>query len=294
MSGLGEEQRDDGGKGLGRRQWAHGITTALPMFTISTFSGVGRPSMACADEDGSSVGAPPSTDVGETVAPAPAPFTFADGFPAETTVPYKGKGLPLKKFRAKVTLVVNTKTDDPEGTRQLPALAYLSTKYAPRGLRVLAFPTDQGWYEPEVSDIVRLRALQTYGFGAFPNAVVFDKVDLLGKTAHPLYQYLMSNLRNPNGRAAVSLNFEKFLLDATGKPVRRYPRKYDGYQIEKDVDALINGEPLPDESDEFVTAWKDAERESIKSEYAFRVGYNLYIQNSASSDWAGIASDGFR
>jgi len=56
-------------------------------------------------------------------------------------------------------------------------------------------------------------------------------VDLLGKTAHPLYSYLMNTLRNPNGRAAVSLNFEKFLLDETGLPVRRYPRKYDGYQV---------------------------------------------------------------
>ena len=53
------------------------------------------------------------------------------------------------------------------------------------------------------------------------------QVDLLGKTAHPLYSYLMNTLRNPNGRAAVSLNFEKFLLDETGQPVRRYPRKYD-------------------------------------------------------------------
>jgi glutathione peroxidase len=56
-------------------------------------------------------------------------------------------------------------------------------------------------------------------------------VDLLGKTAHPLYLYLMSALKNPNGRAAVSLNFEKFLLDETGQPVRRYPRKFDGYQV---------------------------------------------------------------
>ena len=38
------------------------------------------------------------------------------------------------------------------------------------------FCSIQGWYEPEVSDIVRIRALQTHGFGAFPIAVVFDKV----------------------------------------------------------------------------------------------------------------------
>jgi len=51
--------------------------------------------------------------------------------------------LPLKRFRAKATVVVNIKTDDPESTRQLPALAYLSNKYAKDGLRVLAFPTEQ-------------------------------------------------------------------------------------------------------------------------------------------------------
>ena len=171
-------------------------------------------------------------------------------------MPYKGKDLPLKRFRSKATVVVNVKTDDPEGTRQLPSLAYLGKKYQEAGLRVLAFPTDQGWYEPEVSEIVRLRALQSHGFGAFPFAVVFDKVDILGATAHPLYKYMMGSLRNPNGRAAVSLNFEKFLLDESGRPVRRYPRKYTGYQMERDVEALLAGAPLPAESDEFLVAWK--------------------------------------
>ena len=66
-------------------------------------------------------------------------------------MPYKGKQLPLRKFKARATLVVNIKNDDPEGIRQMPSLAYLNGKYASDGLRVLAFPTDQGWYEPEVS-----------------------------------------------------------------------------------------------------------------------------------------------
>lgn len=39
-------------------------------------------------------------------------------------------------------------------------------------------------------------------------------------------QYLTKALPNPNGRAVISLNFEKFLLDASGRPLRRYPRKY--------------------------------------------------------------------
>ena len=48
--------------------------------------------------------------------------------------------------------------------------------------------------------------------------------------------------------------------------------------MERDVEALLSGKPLPEESDAFLTAWKDAEREAIKSEYSFRSGYNVYKQ----------------
>jgi glutathione peroxidase-family protein len=33
-------------------------------------------------------------------------------------------------------------------------------------------------------------------------------------------------LPTPAGGARIGLNYEKFLLDHTGKPLRRYPRKY--------------------------------------------------------------------
>ena len=61
-----------------------------------------------------------------------------------------------------------------------------------------------------------------------------------------------------------------------------YPRKYSGFQMERDVEALLAGKPLPEESDTFLTAWKDAEREAIKSEYSFRSGYNVYKQVRAA------------
>jgi len=120
-------RRDDGDaneKLFGRRQWAVGL------------AGLGLTAQtAKAAEDSTSAPA------AQTVAPAPA--VWAKGFPSEVVVPYKGSELPLKRFRAKATVVVNIKTDDPESTRQLPALAYLSNKYAKDGLRVLAFPTEQ-------------------------------------------------------------------------------------------------------------------------------------------------------
>ena len=150
-------------------------TEAEKAATLATSGeGAATPSSVAATEEGpdgmTSVSPPPTS-------PASATFSFADGFPEDATVPYKGKELPLRKFRAKATVIVNIKNDDPEGIRQMPALAYLNTKYASKGLRILAFPTDQGWYEPEVAETVRVRCLQQYGFGQFPYSVVFDKVD---------------------------------------------------------------------------------------------------------------------
>ena len=76
------------------------------------------------------------------------------------------------------------------------------------GLRVWAVPTEQGYYEPDVSELVRAKAYQQFGFGTYPTAVVFDKIDVVGSTRHPLYSYLAS-FPDPNGVGRLSLNFEK-------------------------------------------------------------------------------------
>ena len=53
--------------------------------------------------------------------------------------------------------------DDPITNQQLPSLRALGDKFALDGLRILAFPTDQGYYEPDVSEMVRLKAFQVCG-----------------------------------------------------------------------------------------------------------------------------------
>ena len=111
---------------------------------------------------------------------------------------------------------------------------------------------------------------------------------------HVLPQYLTSTLANPNGVSRITLNFEKFLLDEDFRPVRRYPRLYDGYEMERDVAALLAGDQLPAATTQLVAAWDAAEREAIKSEYAYRANYNVYDQDEASTDWTGLAKAGFR
>ena len=75
----------------------------------------------------------------------------------------------------------------------------------------------QGWFEPDDDETCRAKAKEFWGFGEFPKAVVFDKIDLLGPSAHPLYAEITKYLPTPNGYGRITMNYEKFLLDANGK-----------------------------------------------------------------------------
>ena len=122
-----------------------------------------------------------------------------------------------------------------------------------------------------------------YDFGRFPSAVVFDKADLLGTNQQPLYKWLTETQPNPWGVNRIVFNYEKFLLDANGQPLRRYPRRFPIALMAPDVEAVLAGQPLPEPSARLVKAWEDAKREAIKSEYAFKPGLNYYATGSPAS-----------
>lgn len=193
-------------------------------------------------------------------------------------LPYNHENLELRRFigNNKATILFNMKIDDSQTQLQFPSLAEIYRKYKKEGLGVLAFPSEQGWFEPDDDETIREKSKVYYNFGDPPQCAVFDKIDFLGPSAHPLYNALTKNFPTPNGYGRITLNYEKFLLDADGKPVRRYPRKYSAYDMEKDIQALIAGEPLPEETEAFKKAWREAKREAVKSEYAFRYNLNYY------------------
>ena len=103
------------------------------------------------------------------------PATTARGRRSRHRLPFKGKEVPLAKFQGKAHLVVNIKMDDPVAGANFNAMRYVASTYP--DLRVWAVPTEQGYYEPDVSELVRAKAYQQFGFGTYPTAVVFDKVD---------------------------------------------------------------------------------------------------------------------
>ena len=194
-------------------------------------------------------------------------------------LPYQRENLSLGQFLGKASIVFNMKLDDPQTITQYPNLVEIYDKYKDQGLAMLCFPSEQGYFEPDDDETCRAKSKEYFKFGDWPEGkgTVFDKVDFIGPSAHPLYQALTSDLQTPNGYGRITLNYEKFLLDADGRPLRRYPRKYPASSMEADIEAALKGDPLPEETPMFQKMWREAKREAVKSEYAFRLNYNYYV-----------------
>jgi glutathione peroxidase len=118
----------------------------------------------------------------------------------------------LCQYTGKVLLVVNTASYC-GFTPQYEGLEALHTKYAPRGLVVLGFPSND--FKQEDADARKIADLcfNTYGV-KFP---MFTTVAVRGKEAHPLF----AQLAQATGQAP-AWNFNKYLVGRDGKPVAHF------------------------------------------------------------------------
>lgn len=182
--------------------------------------------------------------------------------------------------RVKAILVVNMKQDDPVARKDIPELIAMATKYGKNGeFVVMLTPTDQGYYEPDTSALIRLKLTSEYGYGINPATTLTDKMNLLGTGADPFWRWLEGNCRTPSGLGRIEANFEKFLLDGkTGLPVRRYPRKYMPYDIRDDIEALLAGRSVPPAGANFREEWRMAANDAERDTYRFQKGLNVFDQ----------------
>lgn len=128
-----------------------------------------------------------------------------------------GKLLSMTDYAGKVILVVNTASHC-GFTPQYGGLETLYKKYAAQGLVVLGFPCNQfGKQEPGGADEIAQTCHINYGV-SFP---VFEKVEVNGTAAHPLFRYLKSELPGLLG-GRIMWNFTKFLIGRDGKPLTRF------------------------------------------------------------------------
>jgi glutathione peroxidase len=136
-----------------------------------------------------------------------APLTLIDG--TETT---------FADYRGKTVLVVNVASKC-GFTPQYAGLEALYDRFKDEGLVVLGLPCNQfmGQEPGGASDIAEFCQL-TYGV-TFP---MTDKVDVRGKHQHPLYAQL-TKFKTGILPGMIKWNFEKFLVNAEGEIVDRFP-----------------------------------------------------------------------
>ncbi len=148
-----------------------------------------------------------------------------------------GGGAPvsLESYTGKVLLIVNTASEC-GFTPQYAGLQKLYDDYGARGLAVLGFPCNQfGKQEP--GDAVQIGSFCEKNYGVtFP---MFDKIDVNGANAHPLYRWLTGEAPGLLGLEAIKWNFTKFLVDRNGKVVKRYAPVTKPEAIAADIDKLL-------------------------------------------------------
>lgn len=165
---------------------------------------------------------------------------------AEIGVDMLGKNEPIGKYLGKkATLIVNVASQCAL-TPQYEGLVGLYDKYNKDGLEILAFSSNQfGGQEPKEVEEVRKDMLAQYNV-KFP---IFDKVDVNGGSSAVIYKIIKENkeIRQNNEKdlKKISWNFEKFLIDADGVPVRRYRPGTLPEDLNKDITSLISTGKVP-------------------------------------------------
>jgi len=146
-----------------------------------------------------------------------------------------GETVSLDKYRDKVLLIVNTASEC-GFTPQYKGLQDLYERYASRGSEVLGFPCNQfGKQEP--GDAAQIGSFCETNYGVtFP---MFEKIEVNGANAHPLYKYLTEKEPGVLGIEAIKWNFTKFLVDRQGNIVKRFAPITKPESITDDVEKLL-------------------------------------------------------
>ena len=145
-----------------------------------------------------------------------------------------GEDIALKRYEGQVLLIVNTASKC-GFTPQYEGLEALHRELSPRGFAVLGFPCNQfGGQEPGNAEQIEQFCSREYDV-SFP---MFEKIDVNGFSAHPLYNYLKREKSGLLG-SSIKWNFTKFLVDRSGKVVGRHAPTATPQGLKREIEALL-------------------------------------------------------
>ncbi|KAL5181909.1 putative phospholipid hydroperoxide glutathione peroxidase [Glycine soja] len=184
----------------------------------------------------------------------------------------RGNNVNLADYKGKVLLIVNVASQCGLTNSNYTELNQLYEKYKGKGLEILAFPCNQfGAQEPGTNEEIVEFACTRFK-AEFP---IFDKVDVNGDNAAPLYKFLKSSKGGLFGDS-IKWNFSKFLVDKDGNVVDRYAPTTSPLSIETVANTMTT--KVPKSVYDFVV--KDAKGDVV--DLSFYKGKVLLIVNVAS------------
>lgn len=141
----------------------------------------------------------------------------------------------LSLYKGKVLLIINVASRCGY-TPQYEGFEALYRDFKSKGFEILGFPCNQfGSQESGSAEQIEQFCQLTYGV-SFP---MFEKIDVNGAKAAPLYQYLKSKAPGILGTKAIKWNFTKFLVNREGKVVQRFGPSDDAGRVRGAVESLI-------------------------------------------------------
>jgi glutathione peroxidase len=151
-----------------------------------------------------------------------------------TATTISGKEQALQAYDGKVALVVNTASAC-GFTPQFEGLEELHRQYADQGLAVLGFPCNQfASQDPGSNEEIGAFCQKNYGV----SFEMFEKVDVNGDEAHPLFEWLRSEKGGVLGDA-IKWNFTKFLVGRDGQVIKRYGSTTKPEKIAGDIEKAL-------------------------------------------------------
>ncbi|MFK8019823.1 MAG: glutathione peroxidase [Pseudomonadales bacterium] len=150
----------------------------------------------------------------------------------------KGDAKSLADYKGKTLLIVNTASKC-GFTPQFKGLQALYEKFQDQGLVILGFPCNQfGSQDPGSNEEILDFCTSRFDV-EFP---MFDKLEVNGSGAHPLYQHLRTEAPGLLGTTGVKWNFTKFLVGPDGEVIDRFSPKTTPAELEEAIEAVLEAE----------------------------------------------------